>query len=331
MILIVGGAGYIGSHVNKYLDEHGYKTIVFDNLARGHRELVKWGKFVQGDLLNKKSIDTIFQENPIDAVMHFAAFAYVGESVVDPASYYLNNVAGTMNLLESMREHGVNKLIFSSTCSIYGGLGKIPITEDQLKHPINPYGQSKLMVENILRDYDAAYGLRHVCLRYFNAAGADPDAEIGEWHEPETHLIPLVIDAASGINPHITMFGTDYDTPDGTCIRDYIHVTDLAIAHVLSLEYLLNGGGSNYFNLGNKIGISVKEVIEMVKAVSGLDVPVVYGDRRPGDPAVLIGSSEKIMKELGWRPNFGSLERIVQTAFQWHKKLNSKNQALLNT
>lgn len=331
MILIVGGAGYIGSHVNKILAGHGYNTVVFDNLARGHRELVKWGKFMQGDLLNKKSIDTVFQENPIDSVMHFAAFAYIGESVADPAGYYLNNVTGTMNLLESMREHGVNKLIFSSTCSIYGSPEKMPITEDQPKNPINPYGQSKLVVENILRDYDTAYGLRYVCLRYFNAAGADPDAEIGEWHEPETHLIPLVIDAAIGIKPHITVFGTDYNTPDGTCIRDYIHVIDLAVAHVLSLEYLLNGGKSNYFNLGNKIGVSVKEVIETVKAVSGLDVPIVYGDRRPGDPAILIGSSEKIMKELGWKPNLGSLEQIVQTAFWWHKKLNSKNQVWLNT
>ena len=320
MILIVGGAGYIGSHVNKELSRRGLETVVFDSLVYGHRELARWGTFVEGDLANPRELRAVFREHSIQAVMHFSAFAYVGESVENPSRYYRNNVANTLNLLEAMREFRVRHFIFSSSCATYGNPLRIPMDENHPQAPINPYGHTKLMVERILRDCDHAYGLRYASLRYFNAAGADPEAETGEWHDPETHVIPLVLDAASGRRENVRIFGTDYDTPDGTCIRDYIHVSDLADAHIRALEYLRNGGGSDVFNLGNGNGFSVKEVIETARQVTGRDIPAVASDRRAGDPPVLVGSSEKIRKTLGWEPKYPALSDIIGTAWAWHRK-----------
>ena len=278
-ILVCGGAGYIGSHINKQLHKEGYETIVFDNLIYGHKEAVKWGKLVVGDLKNVDEIEAVFKNNQIDAVFHFAAYAYVGESVDHPEKYYYNNVANTLNLLHVMMKYGCNRIIFSSTCATYGEPEKVPITEDMPQNPINPYGATKLMVERIFQDYHKAYGLQYVVLRYFNAAGADPDGEIGESHNPETHIIPLVLDAASGKRPDIKVFGTDYDTPDGSCIRDYIHVYDLATAHLLALHHLEAGKESQFFNLGNEKGTSVLEVVNSVKQVTGRDFKVtIYGD-----------------------------------------------------
>jgi UDP-glucose 4-epimerase len=318
MILIAGGAGYIGSHVNKLLNKKGYKTVVFDNLICGHREFVKWGNFIFGDLADREQIHHCFKKYPIDAVMHFSAFAYAGESVSDPAKYYVNNVSNTLNLLEAMREYNVRHFIFSSTCATYGIPSEIPITEDTPQRPINPYGRSKLMIEEIIRDYDTAYGIRHINLRYFNAAGADPEGEIGEKHDPETHLIPLTIYAALGINEEIRIFGTDYPTKDGTCIRDYIHVMDLADAHVRALEYLKERRRSDSFNLGNGNGYSVREVIDIVREISGEDFKVRESERREGDPHVLISSSKKAMEILGWRPQYPGIEFIIETAWRWH-------------
>jgi UDP-glucose 4-epimerase len=321
MILIVGGAGYIGSHVNKLLSTRGYRTVVFDNLSRGHREFVRWGEFFHGDLADRERVRLCFNNHPIEAVMHFSAFSTVGESVTDPARYYVNNVANTLNLLETAREYGVLSVIFSSTCAIYGVPEEIPITEDHPRKPINPYGRSKLMIEEMLADYDAAYGMRHVSLRYFNAAGADPDREIGEWHEPETHLIPLVLDAAAGRTEGVKIFGTDYGTPDGTCIRDYIHVDDVAEAHLSALEYLRRNGKSDAFNLGNGKGFSVKQVIETAQRATGKGIKAVAVGRRPGDPPVLIGSAEKAGTVLNWRPRYPDLDTIIRTAWEWHQVL----------
>ncbi len=324
MILVVGGAGYIGSHINKLLNKKGYKTAVFDNLIYGHRELVKWGDFILGDLADIEQIRLVFKKNPIKAVMHFAALAYVGESVEDPQKYYINNVANTLNILQIMREFDVKHFIFSSTCATYGNPVKTPISEDHPQNPINPYGQSKLMVEKILSDYSNAYGLKYVALRYFNAAGADADNEIGEWHEPETHLIPLVLDAAIDKRENIKIFGTNYDTPDSTCIRDYIHVTDLADAHILALEYLFNGGKSDVFNLGNGNGFSVMEVIETARRITGREIVSVASPRRPGDPAVLVGSARKATEILNWKPQYFELNNIIETAWYWHQKYQGK-------
>jgi UDP-glucose 4-epimerase len=321
MILIVGGAGYIGSHANKELNQRIYETIVLDNLVHGHRELVKWGKFIEGDLGNLEQLRSVFNKYPIESVMHFSAFAYVGESVSDPQKYYLNNLKNTLNLLQVMLESDVKNFIFSSTCSTYGNPIEIPITEDHPQRPINPYGKGKLMVEEILKDYNQAYGLKYVSLRYFNAAGADPDCEIGEWHVPETHLIPMVLDVALGREDNVKIYGTDYETPDGTCIRDYIHVTDLADAHILALEYLKNGGESEFFNLGNGNGFSVKEVINTARKVTDKEIEAIEWDRRPGDPPVLVGSSEKAKKILKWTPKYAELYKIIKTAWEWHKKL----------
>lgn len=319
-ILVCGGAGYIGSHINKLLSENGYETVVFDSLVYGHREAVKWGTFIQGDLKNLDDIEAVFQKYPIEAVFHFAAFAYVGESVQEPEKYYYNNVVNTLNLLHAMKKYGCKKIIFSSTCATYGEPEKIPITEDMPQNPINPYGFTKLSVERIFKDYQKAYGLQFVVLRYFNAAGADPDAEIGEDHNPETHIIPLVLDAAAGKKPDIKVFGTDYPTSDGSCVRDYIHVTDLAQAHLLALKYLKKGGESDFFNLGNKKGSSVLEIIDAVKRVTGKDFKVTLAPRRPGDPAILVGSSEKARKVLGWEPQFADIDTIVSHAWKWHQK-----------
>ena len=324
MILIVGGAGYIGSHVNKVLNERGYETIILDNLSYGHEESVKWGTLCKCDLANINEVDDIFTKYDINAVMHFSSFIDVGESVRNPEKYYNNNVVNTMNLLNVMLKHDVKKFIFSSTCATYGIPQKIPLTENHPQNPINPYGWTKLMVERILKDYDTAYGLKSVILRYFNASGADESGIIGEWHNPETHLIPLILDAAMGKREDIKIFGTDYDTPDGTCIRDYIHVTDLADAHILSLEYLNKNNQSNQFNLGNGQGFSVREVIESVKRVTVRNFNVTQTQRREGDPAILIGSSKKAKDTLGWDPQYVNIDKIIETAWNWHQKLNKE-------
>lgn len=318
-ILVVGGAGYIGSHMAKYLSKNGYKPIVLDNLVCGHRRAVKYGPFFEGSMNDPSLLEKIFSDYPISAVMHFAAFCYVGESIEQPAKYYRNNVANTLALLEAMVERNVSNFIFSSSCASYGEPAKIPITEDHPQKPISPYGRTKLMVEQILDDFRQSYGLESVCLRYFNAAGADPDGELGEDHNPETHLIPLVLKTALGQRPHIDIFGGDYPTPDGTCIRDYIHIEDLAQAHLLALERLLAGLSGGQYNLGNAKGYSVKQVIETARRVTGKEIPAKVVERRPGDPAVLISSSEKAIKDLAWRPQFPELETIMETAWAWHK------------
>lgn len=295
-ILVTGGAGYIGSHTVLALKRAGYEVVILDNLVYGHRDLVEQVlqvELVAGDTADRPLLDKLFQTHNITAVMHFSAYAYVGESVTDPAKYYRNNVLGTLVLLEAMLAASVKKFVFSSTCATYGVPEVVPIPENHPQNPINPYGATKLMVERILSDFDTAYGLKSVRFRYFNAAGADPTGLLGEDHNPETHLIPLVLLTALGKRESISIFGTDYPTPDGTCIRDYIHVSDLADAHVLGLEYLLQGNDSEVFNLGNGLGFSVKEVISAAEDVTGLTIPVKECDRRPGDPPSLIGSSEK--------------------------------------
>ena len=320
-ILVVGGAGYIGSHTCKQLKKRGFNPIVFDNLIYGHKEFVKWGEFILGNLSDKEHLKLLFEHYSIDAVMHFAAFAYVGESVNDPAKYYNNNVNATLCLLDVMKEASVNKFIFSSTCATFGNPEYLPIDEKHPQAPINPYGRSKLMVEQILEDYGSAYGLNYVALRYFNASGADIECEIGEKHDPETHLIPLILDTALGKLDFVSVFGTDYDTEDGTAIRDYIHVNDLAEAHILALNYLLAGGHSDVFNLGNGKGFSVQQVIDCVKQVTQKEFQVKYEPRRVGDPAVLIGASAKIKSKLGWQPKFESLEQIIESAWNWHTSI----------
>ena len=319
-ILVCGGAGYIGSHINKLLNSQGYQTVVFDNLGNGHKEAVKWGELVVGDMSNIQDLEELFSKYAFDAVFHFAAYAYVGESVDNPEKYYYNNVANTLNLLRVMKKHKVNRIIFSSSCATYGIPHKVPITENMEQKPINPYGASKLMVERILKDYHYAYGLEYVILRYFNAAGGDPDSEIGESHDPETHIIPLVLAAAGDEKKNVKVFGTDYDTKDGSCIRDYIHVSDLATAHLLALKYLENGGNPDSFNLGNEVGVSVLEIIEAVKRVTGRTVNVIMTDRRAGDPAILVGSSEKAKEVLGWTPKYADIDTIISHAWEWYKK-----------
>ncbi len=323
MILVTGGAGYIGSHTNKLLHQQGYDTIVYDNLAHGHRECAKWGTFVPGDLADRDALRTLFQQNRIAAVMHFAAYTDVRESTEFPEKYYQNNVANILNLLSAMIEHGVHRLVFSSTCAVYGNPRQIPISEDHPLDPISPYGRTKHMVETILKDLSEAHGIRYASLRYFNAAGADPDGEIGEWHEPETHLIPLVLDAALGRRADVKIFGTDYETPDGTCIRDYVHVTDLAAAHVAALDHLKNTGKSDVFNLGNGNGFSVRQIIDAACHVTGRPVRFEEVGRRPGDPGTLIGSSDKARRVLGWRPRFKDLSGIIATAWGWHQRLHT--------
>ncbi len=317
MICVIGGAGYIGSHTVKQLASKGYEVLILDNLELGHIEAVKWGEFVQGDYTNRAVLDEIFTKYPIDCVMHFAAYASVAESMTDPAKFYRLNVVGGYVLLEAMRAHGVNKIIFSSSAATYGEPVSIPIAEDHPQNPTNAYGESKLTFEKMLSWYDVAYGVKSVCLRYFNAAGADVQGELGEDHSPETHLIPLVVDAVMGKRENVKIFGTDYPTPDGTCIRDYVHVTDLADAHILAYEKLCGDNQSARYNLGNGTGISVKEIIDTVSLVAGKSVPVVNADRRAGDPARLIASSEKAQKELGWKPQFGDIRSIVESAYNW--------------
>jgi len=322
MILVVGGAGYVGSHTAKGLLDGRYDIVVFDNLSQGHRELVLGDNFVEGDLLDADSLRRAFERYPIDAVMHFAALTAVGESVRDPQAYYRNNVTGTLNLLEAMREHNVRKLVFSSSAAVYGDPNQVPIPEGHPKLPVNPYGRTKWMMEQILNDCDRAYGLRSIALRYFNAAGSDPEGDIGEWHEPETHLIPIVLEAALGGRPHVEIFGTDYDTPDGTCIRDYIHVVDLAAAHLLALEHLTAGGGSGAFNLGTGEGHSVREVIDVCREVSGREIPVSEGARRPGDPPRLVADPSWARDGLRWEARHPQLSEIVETAWTWMTRRN---------
>ncbi len=318
-ILVTGGAGYIGSHACKALAQAGYTPIVYDNLVYGHESAVKWGPFEQGDILDRSRLDEIIRHYQPTAIMHFAAFAYVGESVEHPGKYYRNNVTGSLTLLEAMRDNNIHNFIFSSTCATYGEPEQVPIPEDHKQAPVNPYGQSKLMIEQMLSDFDVAHKLKSVSLRYFNAAGADPEGETGEDHDPETHLIPLVLDAAIGKRPSITVFGDDYNTPDGTCIRDYIHVTDLADAHVKALKYLEQGGETTHYNLGNGKGYSVKEVIDTAKKITGKKIPVVIGKRRYGDPPRLVGDAARIKKELNWSPEYADLETIIETAWKWHQ------------
>lgn len=318
-ILVMGGAGYIGSHTVKKLKNCGYETVVVDNLVYGHREAVLSDYFYEVDMENKDKLSNVFKEHKIDAVIHFAAYAYVGESVTNPAKYYRNNVSNTINLLDVMRENGVGKIVFSSTCATYGNPEYTPLDENHPQNPVNPYGQSKLMVEKIFSDYARAYGLKYAALRYFNAAGCSTDGSLGESHTPETHLIPLVLKAVTGERPGITIFGTDYDTPDGTCIRDYIHVEDLADAHILALEKLSDEYPELKLNLGTGVGTSVKEIVESAKRVTGKDVPVILGERREGDPAVLYASNDKAKKILNWEPKYMDIDEIVKTAWNWEQ------------
>lgn len=320
MILVVGGAGYIGSHTVKQLLDKGHEVVILDNLSTGHRESIDTrAAFVEGDLSSPTDLDRVFGTYPVEAVMHFAASSLVGESVSNPLKYYKNNVAATLTLLEKMMEHQVDKFIFSSTAATYGIPETNMIDESNPTNPINPYGRSKLMIEQILQNFYDAYGMKHVILRYFNAAGAHESGAIGEDHSPETHLIPLVLQHLLGKRETISVFGTDYPTPDGTCIRDYIHVTDLAEAHILALESLRNGSKTNeIYNLGNGTGFSVKQVIEVCEKVADKQASIVYTERRAGDPAQLVASSEKIYKELGWKAKY-SLERMIETAWNWHQ------------
>ena len=327
-VLVTGGAGYIGSHTCKALAKAGYLPITYDSLIYGHRWAVKWGPLERGDILNRSRLDEVILKYQPRAVLHFAAFAYVGKSVTHPGKYYRNNVAGSLTLLEAARDHGIEHFVFSSTCATYGIPESLPIREDIIQRPVNPYGTTKLTVERMLADFGSAHGLRSISLRYFNAAGADPGNEIGEVHDPETRLIPLVLDAASGRRQNVTIFGSDYPTPDGTCVRDYIHVSDLAEAHVLALIALQKGKPSDVFNLGNGHGFSVREVVDTVRAVTGQDVPVIMGDRRQGDPAALVSDASRARDLLGWTPCITDLKYIIGTAWAWHQKKASRTAEL---
>jgi UDP-arabinose 4-epimerase len=319
-ILVTGGAGYIGAHACKALAKAGYEPVAYDNLVYGHKEAVRWGPFVEGDIGDRDKVAETIRRHGIGAVMHFAAFAYVGESVEKPEKYFQNNVVNTLSMLEAMRATEVKQIVFSSTCATYGLPEKMPIREDTPQRPVNPYGETKLMIERALYWYGVAHGLRSVALRYFNAAGADPDGEIGEDHNPETHLIPLILDAAAGRRAHIGVFGTDYPTPDGSAVRDYIHVQDLADAHVRALRYLNDGGESRAFNLGTGDGHSVRDTIAAARRVTGRPIPSKDSPRRPGDPPVLVADAGLAKEKLGWVPALGSLEHIIGTAWAWHQK-----------
>jgi UDP-glucose 4-epimerase len=320
-ILVIGGAGFVGSHMVKQLGLSGYRVTTLDNLSNGHRDAVLYGDFVQGDLADKALLTQLIQPGRFDAVMHFASFIQVGESVQEPAKYYDNNVANTLHLLEAMRLAGVKRFVFSSTAATFGQPLYSPMDEKHPQRPINPYGRSKLMVEQILGDFDRAYGLKSVCLRYFNAAGADPEVQLGERHEPETHLIPLVLQVASGRKTNISVFGRDYDTPDGTCVRDYVHVSDLCSAHELALQSLVHGAGSQQYNLGNGNGYSIQEVIETARRVTGQTISTVDAPRRDGDPDRLVADASQAKKVLVWQPQWTSLDDIVGHAWAWEKSL----------
>jgi UDP-glucose-4-epimerase GalE len=316
-VLVTGGAGYIGSHTCKALKKAGYIPVVYDNLSGGHIEAVKWGPLEVGDILDKARLDGVMRKYAPQAVMHFASLISVGESVSNPQKYYRNNVEGSLSLLSIVGRHGVKRFIFSSTAAVYGIPEAVPIEENAPHNPINPYGRTKLAVEYALQDYAQQFGVGWTVLRYFNAAGADPEGEIGEAHEPETHLIPLVLEAIAGRRNAVMIYGTDYDTADGTCIRDYVHVSDLADAHVLALRHLERGGRSNVFNLGNGDGFSVREVIKAAEKVTGYGAPVEFGARRAGDPATLVASSKRAREILNWSPRHSSLEEIIDTAWAW--------------
>jgi UDP-arabinose 4-epimerase len=318
VILVTGGAGYIGSHACKALSGASYQPITCDNLVYGHPWAVKWGPLEKGDIADRRWLDSLIARYQPNAIMHFAAYAYVGESVQDPGKYYRNNVAGALTLLEAARDHGLGQFIFSSTCATYGVPEHTPIVEESPQQPINPYGASKLMIERMLADFERAHGLRYVSLRYFNAAGADPGSEIGEDHDPETHLIPLAIQAVLGRGPELAVFGTDYPTPDGTAIRDYVHVADLADAHVRALTYLGNQGDSITVNLGTGAGHSVRQVIQAIERIAGRPVPVREATRRPGDPPVLVAAPGRAMDLLEWQPVHSDLAQVVETAWRWH-------------
>jgi UDP-glucose 4-epimerase len=320
-VLVTGGAGYIGSHMVKALSRRGAEIVVFDNLSSGRREAVGGFSLIIGDINDANDLKAVFAHYRFDAVMHFASLIQVGESVQQPWRYYRTNVGGTLNLLDAMRSAGVDRFVFSSSAAVFGEPDYTPIDEAHPKAPVNPYGFSKLAVERILADYAKAWGLRSVSLRYFNAAGADPEGELGECHDPETHLIPLVLQAASGHRPAVTIFGTDYATPDGTCIRDYIHVDDLCQAHLRALEHLAEKAGAAAYNLGNGHGFSVREIVETAERVSGKRVPVATGPRRAGDPPVLVADSRKAITELGWQPQYESLDTIIRHAWEWEMKM----------
>lgn len=319
-VLVVGGAGYIGSHIVRELIENNIDCIVYDNLSTGHSWAVPHEVLVVGELSDEAKLDELFTAHRIDAVMHFASSIQVGESVVSPLAYYRNNVATTLTLLDVMRRHNVTRFVFSSTAAVFGTSAEVPIREDAPLHPENPYGHSKLMVEQIISDCQRAWGLQSAILRYFNAAGAHPDATIGEEHNPESHLIPLIFHVALGQRESITINGSDYSTPDGTCIRDYIHVCDLASAHIMALRHLVGGGETMICNLGNGEGYSIQEVLEVCRKITGHPIPALVGGRRAGDPAALVASSEKMRSEFGWQPRFPDLESIVATAWKWHKQ-----------
>jgi UDP-glucose 4-epimerase len=317
-VLVTGGAGYIGSHTVAALQERGEEIVIVDNLQQGHKEALLGGKLYVGDLRDSDFLDTVFKENSIDAVIHFAANSLVGESMKLPGKYYHNNVYGTLCLLEKMNEYGVNKIVFSSTAATYGEPENVPIDEYDRTLPTNAYGETKLAMEKMMKWFDVAHGIKYISLRYFNAAGAHDSGKIGEDHNPETHLVPIVLEAALGKRPHISVFGDDYATEDGTCIRDYIHVSDLADAHVLAVQKLRGGSESSVYNLGNGHGFSVKQVIEIARYVTGREIPAVIEPRRAGDPAVLVASSDRARKELGWNPTRSALENIIQSAWNWH-------------
>lgn len=320
-ILVTGGAGYIGSHVVEELQKSGFTPIVYDNLSTGHVAAVPEDvQLVEGDIHDVTFTRHIMEQFNIDAVMHFAASSLVGESMENPAKYYFNNVEGSLHLLEAMRGAGVDRMVFSSTAAVYGEPEQVPINENSRLNPTNVYGRTKLMIEKMLADYDMAYEMRYVALRYFNAAGASLSGKIGEDHNPESHLIPLVLKTAQGVRSQVAVFGTDYPTADGTCVRDYIHVCDLAKAHVLALQHLMRGGASRVYNLGSENGFSVRQIIDSAKKVTGVDFTVVEEERRAGDPAVLIASSAKIRQELGWVPEHSSVQEVISTAWQWHQQ-----------
>ncbi len=319
-VLVTGGAGYIGAHACKVLARAGFVPVVFDNLSTGWGGAVQWGPLVRGDLMDRASIDAALQEHRPVAVMHFAALSLVGEAARDPARYWRVNIGGALNLLEACADAGVGRFVFSSTCATYGDQDGVLLTEDTPQRPINAYGGSKLAIERMVADFGTAFGINHVIFRYFNVAGADPEGELGEQHVPETHLIPLMLDAVAGKRPALMLYGTDYPTPDGTCVRDYVHVTDLAAAHVLGLQRLLNGGGNGVFCLGTGRGFSVREVIEASRMVTNREVPVVIGDRRLGDAAALVLSSDRAIRELGWEPQHSTLRQMIGDAWAWAQK-----------
>jgi len=318
-VLVTGGAGYIGSHACKALRAAGYVPITFDNLSTGWEEAVKFGPFEQGDLLDRARLDEVFAKHKPIAVMHFAAFSQVGESMKDPGKYWRNNVIGSLQLVEAAAEAGCLNFVFSSTCATYGDQDNVVLNEDSVQLPINSYGASKRAIEDILANFEQSHGLKSVIFRYFNVAGCDPDGEVGEFHQPETHLIPLMLDAIAGKRDALTIFGTDYDTPDGTCIRDYVHVCDLVDAHVLGLKWLQDAKGSRLFNLGTGKGFSVREVLDESRAVTNKEVPHVEGDRRPGDCTKLVSGSERAVTELGWTPERSNMKTMIEDAWNWHQ------------